>query len=131
MVQAEEKLPCVFGLIDECKARRFVEESEASPILSSSETEAKVVEKALENTKALQFNDKKTAKEMGEAMAEGVIGKMLGPLMQGMKPSKAMLLAKYCDMCPTLFQERVNTRPVPSIPPRVRAEAKSGDEEKQ
>ena len=115
----EKKYPCVFGLKKDCEARKFVEESEAVATEPSAEEKA-VVENVMKATKDIQFDDKKVAREIGEAMAEGAVGKMIAPIMQGMKPTKAMLMRDYCNMCPTLFSER--TRNMPPMPSQKESE---------
>lgn len=113
---SEKKYPCLFGLKEDCGARRFVEESEATIPEPTAEEKA-VLEKVMKATKGLQFDDKEVAKEIGEAMAEGAVGKMLGPMMQSMKPSKAMILDHYCAMCPDLLKERMKNMPTPQRTP--------------
>jgi len=115
LTQNEKKYPCVFGLKDECEARKIVEESE--PVVAkSSVAEKAMLEKVMEATKGLQFDDKKVAKEIGEAMAEGAVGKMLPALFQNMKPTRAMILRDFCIMCPDLTKERMKSMPCPTAP---------------
>lgn len=114
MINVEEKkYPCVFILKDECGARKFVEESEATVTEPSAEEKA-IIERVMKATKGLQFDDKEVAKEMGEAVADGMMGKMLGPMIRGMKPSKAMMLRDFCMMCPDLTKERMKNMPCPT-----------------
>jgi len=124
----EKKYPCIFGIKDDCGARKFVEESEATKTEPSAEEKA-VLEKAMKATKGIQFDDKVVAKELGEALAEGAMGKMLGPMLQGMKPSKAYVMRDYCNMCPDLFKERTKNMPVAQFPP-FRVPPKSEEERK-
>jgi len=114
---SNKKYPCVFGLKVDCEARRHVEESEAVVAEPSAEEKA-VLEKAMKATKGLQFDDKETAKGIGEALAEGMFGKMLPAMVQGMKPNRAMIMSNFCGMCPTLYQERNKAMPcLPVRPP--------------
>ena len=105
----KKKYPCIYGLKDDCDARRFVEESleRCSPGVKSEE--AKVVENAMKNTKGLQFDDEETARKMGEDIGHSI----MGPLIQATRPCTAQMMGGYCGMCPALHAE--NAKYIPSI----------------
>lgn len=97
------KYPCLFGLKETCEVRKYVEENLEAIQVASATKEAKVVEKTLKDTKALQFDDKETAKEMGKAVGEGVASLLSSPqMLASMKPQ---LMMNYCSMCPTRNKE--------------------------
>jgi hypothetical protein len=107
--EEERKHACLYRLMDECLALKFVEESMASrAVLESLEKgEHEAVERAMSKTKGISFNDAEVAKKLGEDVAKGVSA-VLGPLMQASGPNKAQIMANYCGMCPTLHKEMVS-----------------------
>jgi hypothetical protein len=103
----EKKYPCVFSLKDDCDARRLVEESQ-TPQMESSSEEKSALEKVMgAATKGLEFDDKKTAEEIGRAVASGM-SPFLERMIQGTKPTAAMMLRDYCSMCPMLHKENAS-----------------------
>jgi len=101
---SEKKYPCLFGFKDECSTRRYVEENLESAQVAGATPEAKVVQKALKDTKSLQFDDEETAKRIGQAVGEGALKAMLAPILStaSLKPQ---LMVNYCGMCPTRMKE--------------------------
>lgn len=100
---SEKKYPCLFGLKDECDVRKYVEENllpQKIATATATPEEEKVVEKALKNTKVLQFNDEKTAKEIGKSAAEGALGVLSGSMAAFNIHLKPQLMVSYCSMCP-------------------------------
>ena len=129
-MSAEErkKYPCIYGLKDECDARRFVEESLAYCSPEAQSEEAKMIEDALKDSKAIRFDDEEVVRKIGET-----IGKAYSPLLQGMRPCAAQMMGGYCGMCPRLHEENVKYMPsigiVRSMPPEPKPGA-SGPEKK-
>jgi len=101
---SEKKYPCLFGLKDECPARKYVEENLEATQVADATPEAKVLEKALKETKSFQFDDEETAKRIGQAVGEGALKAMFAPLLStaSLKPQ---LMVNYCSMCPTRIRE--------------------------
>jgi hypothetical protein len=117
--EERKKYPCIYGLKDDCDARRFVEESLESGSPGVKSEEAKVVENAMKNTKSLQFDDEATARKMGEDLGRSI----MGPIVQATRPCTAQVMGSYCSMCPTLIEKNAKhfshvqvVRPPPGTP---------------
>lgn len=100
---SEKKYPCLYGLKEECAVRKYVEENYEAIQVASATKEAKMVEKALKDTKALQFDDKEVAKDIGRAVGEGVTTMLMNPLM--LKAQKLQIMVNFCGMCPARNKE--------------------------
>lgn len=91
----EKKYPCLYGLKDNCEARKFIEEN--MTINEKDSPVARALPKDIGKTHILQFDDENTAEKMGRAAAEGGIG----VIAASMAPLKPQFMITYCSMCPT------------------------------
>lgn len=105
----KKKYPCIYGLKEHCLARRFVEESLTHCSPEAQSEEAKMVEDALKDSKAIRFDDEKTAHKLGEDIGRSI----MGPIIQATRPCAAQMMGGYCGMCPRLHEE--NAKYMPSI----------------
>jgi len=112
----KKKYVCLFGLIDFCEARRFVEKA-------AKEREARFAEQGKAELKArvgrivqhVRFDDRKVMEQMFDQLTPFIedMGRAVARGM-GMKVER---MADFCRMCPK--RERELMKPLPARPARV------------